>query len=184
MKNLILDHQNKLQKRRNTYFNNLPADKKRVKIAKDVLVQIDLGVIVPTAGIYFDSWDLRRLGENGDIEENTELQNLLREEIIECRVCGIGSLFVCDILNRNNLKLNKQNSYFNILIGSSHIHKRLKGIFTSKQLDLIEKYFENWVGCRDFFRRSNIKDITSSEERMIIIMKNIIKNKGTFNPKN
>jgi hypothetical protein len=66
----------------------------------------------------------------------------------------------------------------------SKISNGLNRIFTQKQLILIESYFE---GSQGYFKGDNEKTLVflesyNDDERLEMIMQNIIDNDGTFKP--
>jgi len=107
-----------------------------------------------------------------------------------CEVCVRGSLLVSLIRKDNNFTGedldNMSCGYFD---SWSVEDKRLLELFSPEQLSLIEYAFENFSADRYI----NEKDLDKVEdffvlyehnntERLIAILKNIIKNKGTFKP--
>lgn len=158
-------------KLKNKEFKEMSVAKKRVAIAKDALKQIKLRNFIVETGTYCDV-DIKK-----DLSGN--LKKILQTE--QCTVCAKGALFAADILKRGNYNFNDNNAlplWFSAK--ESQTTERLKGIFSTKQLDLMEIAFEGYYedeAAYNFF--SKYKD---NEERLIAILENVIKNEGTFKP--
>jgi len=174
-------------------FSKLTKAEKRVAIAKDVLKWIKVGMIRPEHDGYFEMDDKLKT-KIDSIEGKKELQELLPGTT--CNVCAKGALFIADIMKRDNFTT--KNLSF---IGNCTIVKRLDGIFSENQLNLIETAFEkniihdnkdllSYKNDEGYYHNSSLgqkaidfgNKYDEPEERLIAIMKNIIKNKGTFKP--
>ena len=174
-------------------FSRLSKSEKRVAIAKDVLGQLKLKKIVAERGVYVDIPLL-------DNEEGKQLQSLLKKK--QCNCCALGSCFVSLVRKENKFIIKHKhirNSIKNGYIGKEDFRSRLKKYFTQLQLDLIESAFEGNVNhtdgdttsdkfsyahkFHDKFRTID-KSMTKQQQNdcLVAIMKNIIANKGTFNP--
>lgn len=155
----------------------------RVVIAKDVLAQIKVKRLIPVNGTYLDANTLVTTED-----KDKELQQLLKAK--PCDVCALGSLFVARIDKKNELKLNDCMSYLDDLYprtGTSlHVSreimvKYLSKVFTVEQMNLIENEFERdrLAGTRGF-RSRFAPAVYDSEDRLRLIMENIVVNGGTF----
>lgn len=162
---------------------------KRVIIAKDVIKQINNQKIKPNTGSYINAVDLKNNPEfcfynddNFDVKEN--YKNL------SCSACALGSLMLVITSYDNNLQIQ---DFKHENFKSSKLRKMFYSIFSKRQLALIELAFE--VRCTFFYE--NVHDLIEKDkidsiiryyetlnpyERMMLIMKNIIKNNGTFMP--
>lgn len=147
-------------RKNNKLLTTLPKAKARVIIAKDALAQIKLKQLVPTFGYYADWFDT-----NMDVLDVTAKGNPLIETE-PCHVCGLGSLFIADYKIRNGKVRNGDSA-------QAVMRKRLNSFFDTKQLALIEEYFES---------RSNSLVTYAATKRLTFILNNIIENKGTFVP--
>jgi hypothetical protein len=169
---------------RNEWFEKLSPARKRVQIAKDVIAQIQANKIVPTNSIYFDL-NFRLKDLDG---QKLSLQNILIEKPdYACRCCAKGAMFVakaekynqCDVLIHEDGDCHVYNE---------EISENLSDIFSLEQLGLIESAFEATIyyydGDYDKHRIASrmFQPTDDSKDRMIMIMENIIFNKGTFVP--
>jgi len=173
-------------------FNKLTKEKKRVIVAQDVLDRIDIGQFVPTEGIFCsirgDSF--KDTPENKNVKIKTILENPKQE----CYVCAKGGLFMAYVGINNGFKIKDLTQCQDTLdVGYelwSDEMKSLKGIFSEKQLSLIELTFEAHSRYTNEF--TTLDDISkcytfhgkysTDTQRLIAICNNIIKNKGTFKP--
>jgi len=168
-------------------FEALPSDLKRVLIAKDVIKYIKTKKMVANIGTYVDiPVPLYEL-TNSDVE----LRDFVKDK--ECHVCAVGSVFMATVNRRNKLSVGRfkaMNERF-AEEASRGITAYLKDIFSEEQLSLIEAAFEGdkfpWTAPIDneehlSIARNYRKSITDDSIRMIVIMKNIINNNGTFIP--
>lgn len=153
-------------------WSKLSKVNKRKALAWDVIQQVKIGKIVPVEGLYTDIKI-----ETGDTK--TQLQKLET-----CTVCAMGSLMVCDILNRNNFKNNWS---------GEEIEDRFEGVFSRYQLRLIETAFEGFlvddvnkklsdehfmVAKAIKFHENKYNYLDRTEGLLISIMKNILKDKN------
>lgn len=196
-------------------FNSLPAVNKRLVIAQDVISNLLSGKIIARVGGYIKNPDLSdgRIVENKEGVRNwqdarvdwkgKELQELIETAPEPCEVCGIGSLFICDIMKRDNYTLDLWNGVSGI--EETHIQSKLADYFIPTQLNLIECAFEKWVVNDD----EDILQVTGEDkygdsitvpselgakaisfghqhidpkDRLIAIMENLIENGGEFLP--
>lgn len=167
-------------------FDLLSNREKRVLIAKDVIKWIRSGMLRPGTGGYLNRGDFIRSGR----KSTDEICDLLLEgKVKNCHVCAKGAMFLADIIRRDNFTVADLGFYFN-----SNIPR--VNYFTEHQKNLIETAFEGsnycmkWDNDKDEFKTSPLagkainfsKIYKKSEDRLIAIMKNIIKNNGTFKP--
>jgi hypothetical protein len=147
----------------------------RVAIAKDALAWIKAGALIPSKGTY--------VSPEHDPRYTPETQGLQLRDINlgKCYVCAQGALFLA-----------KAFRYDNVLATELHGGRMpaLLEHFEPKQLMLIEYAFEDWssiadidigVGSTRAIRRF-VKRHPYSDKRMSAILRNIIKNNGTFRP--
>jgi hypothetical protein len=176
----------------NKKFYKLTKAQQRVHIAKDVLLQLKSKKFIASKGCYISSNELEnKINEHDSIE----LKSLL-PTIASCEVCAKGSLFLSEVMNRNDFKVGRDEEDFNT-IGISKISRRLNDIFTDNQLDLIETAFEKRVIVDDNnYLQGHFGDYTNvankaiefgekyktDNDRLVAILKNLISNKGAFKP--
>lgn len=185
----------------NKAFKSMSKADKRVTIAKDVIAQLKAKKFVAKASHgYFNSAKVDKKIDNSNVNDHFELQDVIKDRGVTCKVCGIGSLFACEVLRNDNFKIQKDYSWQSdatSFIDDETIAKRLVGIFDRGQLDLIEAAFEKRIvndktnTLEDWNEDpTNLGDKAlnfgkryhKDNDRMIAIMENIIKNKGTFKP--
>ncbi len=156
---------------------------KAVAIAKDVLAQIKLQQYVPNSGAYF--YDI----------EDPDNPFTIAEDVLDkkCKVCALGACIV------SAARLFNQDTYEAKPMFSS-INEKLNGYFDHKDLLLIEYTFEEGMygALADYGNHewekyySTFDKVTRnaailygrsyhySNERLVAIMRNIIRNKGSF----
>jgi hypothetical protein len=185
-------------------FNALTPAKKRVAIAKDVITQLDAKRISANTGSYITSEILQNLICNEEEEQSDEEEIIyslksLKELLptAQCTVCAKGALFVADVCIRNEVSFTNDES-LNKINEDDFVSEKLN-YFSRKQLDLIEvayegysnnadntlivdgSYIDEYHKAREFWENFRYT-WQASNDRMIAIMKNIIKNRGTFKP--
>ncbi len=152
-------------KERNKIFDKMSKANKKIAIAHDVLYSIKKGIINPAGGVYL------HLYKNNFGQQDS--QKLLCDTNTRCNCCGIGAVFVSKVRLGNNY-----NNIITSSVGSWEMYDNLNNIFNKKELDKLESHFEGWED-----KESKIfKNCEDKSDRMTAIMKNIIKNKGTFKP--
>jgi len=186
-------------KESNAAFKKMTADEKRVAIAKDVLAQIRQDKIVCAEGTYFDAPNKRHSDLCNSIrtsEPDTELRDVLKN-FPSCQVCARGAIFLSALKVFNNFAVQdiphwKTRSV--APIDTESVFKVGRRFFTTRQIAAIELAFE---GDSDYLS-AHEQDFLSDKEkeacelfynsrqgaenRMVDIMKNIVKNKGKFIP--
>ncbi len=157
-----------------------------VEIAKDVLLQIKSKKIVAEAGVYF-------ILKTKSQFKGKQLQEVL-PRIKKCEVCALGSLFYSFINKHNDFKIDDEG-----LDMTSFHHSDMRSritMFPIANLELIECAFENrdvydscenrghyaWKTIIKAKKYRGINLLLNDEKALIHIMKNIIRNKGTFKP--
>ena len=136
----------------------------RVLIAKDVIKQLKRKKIIVERGTYCFNPIFCNLKE---MEELSELKKVLAKSKDKCYVCALGALFVSAVNRFNKYQITTDWAG----IGKYETTNYLCKYFSDSQMGLIEDVFE--FRCPVYM---------NSENHMINIMKNIIKNKGTFKP--
>jgi hypothetical protein len=179
---------NEALRKSNAAFKKATKAEKRVMIAKDVLAQIKAKRYIPESGTWVDpNWNIRN-----EIDGTESVQKLFADRTIEtCNVCALGSLFMsCTNLNNNTCVSDINYGGEGTEIGEriqdgDTLSNGLNKIFSKKQLQLIEVYFETgdgWFG-EDSRHVAYFNDAyPDDEDRLVEIMKNIVANDGTFVP--
>ncbi len=190
--NKNLENINRRIKRNAAIFKKATKAQKRVMIAKDVLAQIK----DKRYSALQNSWVVARYKYGFMPDNESGVQELFaHKKIKHCKVCALGGLFMSCI------NLNNSTTHADFSVESENIGKMiwknekfsngLDKFFTKLQLRLIEFYFECGEG---FFSAPNLcvhydraelfyNKYPNHKNRLKAIMKNIIKNNGTFVPK-
>jgi len=173
----------------------------RVAVAKDALKQVQLENVVVLSGngyvvndeldnqICSINHDLEAQGKDTDKVELREHLDGILGKVSKCEVCAKGALFLSAIRKFNNFSLNRGSSKSIDGEASNETRK----IFGKKNADLIEAYFEQSSPRKPFIVKDESDTSTeyyrwedgypNDKERLILILKNVIANKGTFKPK-
>jgi hypothetical protein len=183
-------------------FKKMPAHRKRVAIAKDVIRSINQDkIIIPESGTYlrksslnkfidFDDWDwdYEEMTSIQPEDKNKDVRDILLTTMPKCTACAIGSMFVCTVLRDDNLTLGEFHDKHDI-----DYRNKLLNFFDDMQLGLIESAFEQSNMNRKWYRTDDFKGLvdraidfgsmySSDKKRMIAIMENIIAHNGEFVP--
>jgi hypothetical protein len=180
-------------KKKNEAFLKLSPAQKRVEIAKDVIKQLNSKKLIAAHMVYVRT----EIDNIEGITPETQLKKIF-DKSEYCRVCGIGSLFVCTVKRANAIVCSDVmgctcKSCISDMsdVDQETITSYLKKYFSVKQLQYIEIAFEsrddvvlsakdvvNYKEARSFFAYESNQ--FSADYRMRTIMQNIIDNKGTF----
>lgn len=190
----------------NNDFEKMTAKEKRVTIARDVLMQIQSKRLIPKSGV----WLLGVV--DGVFEKDIELQKVLEnvKECEGCALGGMFMCTVerankLKISQLEDTYINCDQNHKNFgeitanEVSQNDIYNYMKRFFSKTQLDLIETTFELTNGgaevsesvqklatdfWADFCVSENKEDgcILDPEDRMRLIMENIVANNGTFVP--
>ena len=176
---------------------------KRVIIARDVIAALAEKRLVPMSGTYLSLPSERSPhGTYGDgaldmlkakgVDLDGSFQDLL-PTLPPCQVCAKGAIFAC-VVSRRNQVTTRDAFRSPARWDGQGMFKMLGGIFDAEQLSLIEREFEGHAqdsGIPDdsvmgLFDEEdedgNRKPLYNDEQRMTLIMQNIIVNRGTFVP--
>lgn len=115
----------------NEEFLNLPKNKKKVRLAQDVLARLKFDNIKAFQGHFYRS--------HYPLKSAREIINSLSYFTCEC--CAKGSLFLSYIGRMNNYTF-KHNQTPSLIDENGEEHKKLLEIFTIEELDAIEIAFE------------------------------------------
>jgi hypothetical protein len=189
-------------KKRNKLFKAADAAGKRVLIAKDVIAQIKAKRFIASEG----NWVIPELAEKfstlsfhnkindpGFSDESAQ-KLFLSKKIESCSCCALGGMLMsCTLFNNHQTatQLADESNWLGDMVESKESFSNgLDRVFTHAQLRMIEVAFEGNMG---YFTVDNTEDWTVNAEsyyrvfadadtRLVKIMENIIKNKGTFVP--
>lgn len=190
-----LEELNEKIKARNIAFEKMSPAQKRVAIAEDVIASLRAKKYTADSGTYCDIY-IKEDIESAPVKRGAkvELQEILLSDKIEaCNVCAIGSMFASRVAVGDSFKVNaancKSGGYLD-LNNSSQLIKTLDGIFTTEELRYIEYAFEGQDIKHKFNKKPEefhakvdkfyYKYEDDDNKRLTVIMKNIIKNEGTF----
>jgi len=200
----LVQNSNRRIREANKKFEALTPSEKRVAIARDVLAQIHLKRLVPTAGVWLDAAHWRGLFTKNQVKKDAELRDILKGTK-QCEGCALGGMFMCAVERADKLKLSElesgvmynqevENAKENgdtidhitlddSAISESDAFTYLGRFFSRAQLDLIESCFElncgtSYTDVGDDF----CPDEGDASERMRLVMENIVVNKGRFMP--
>jgi hypothetical protein len=173
----------------NRRFERATAAEKRVMIAKDAIKQIEARKFIPRSGTYFRCHRHLQSGE--------PLQGQLTgPEAPACTVCGIGAAFVSAVRLFNRFDVPSGESEY---IWDTDFRDFLRKYFSDTQTYLIEAAFERDVvagpGTWDSPERIKFESTPTvkaaiafgkayavDRNRLLAILRNIVKHRGTFVP--
>lgn len=174
-------------------FENLKKRKQRVLVALDVIKHLNTEKFQAEAGAYIDNVSLKD-GTNGG---NRDIKKTLKK-VEACSVCAMGACILSVAGYKNTLNwddVGGQTSELN--------YDKIRNILTMfkpKQLLMIETAFEDYHSGADRIARQVFEyeeDLTADEleacrqfyrahdndrDRLMEIMKNIVRNEGKFKP--
>lgn len=174
-------------------FSKMSIVEKRIAIAKDVIARIKLNQFIPEQGVFcvVDGSSLRGFeGTTDKGEPISEVCDIVNSKQ-PCQVCAKGGLFMSYIGYVDNFKIEDLHygTKASVSLKSTEM-KSLSKIFSQKQLSLIETTFEgssySWnleLSDTEKEKCNNFEgEFYDDSNRLIGIMRNIIRNKGTFKP--
>jgi hypothetical protein len=171
---------------------------KRVAIAKDVLRQLAAKKYRATPGTYCQlrEHDAKKL----DRCSNDQLQGAL-PQLRSCAVCALGAAFMSAVAKFDNLSICGANLglaegdfYVRTSPNRGLIFSHLEKFFSRRQIAEIECHFEGWAKQYDSmdpdsaFMAGSDRAVAfkrkwrSPGRRLAAIMRNIVRNEGTFVP--
>lgn len=173
----------------NEAFLNASPSKKRIMIAKDVILRLNTENIIVNGGNFMSNPMYKGKYFN---KSTTQFKTVLNNSEVMCRVCAKGALF-CSVIGRiNNLTLEVlEDERYNVNVDSfdDAMHQKLLEYFSKEQIDLIETAFEgfSYLEQNSWENKSKALNFFNNNRgpgkpRLIAICKNIVENKGTFTP--
>lgn len=168
-----------------------PKAAERMAIALDAIAQIQKGRLFPTRGAYVRVWDTTQVSHHpdgswflSDLIPSKPIQVRTFLKRLSCSVCALGALFVARVDKKDRLTCrdlaadlgrHERNSYC----------RYLSEVFSKAQLDKIESAFESWNHkmTEDELSRYYATFFTlEPRECLLAILRNIVRNRGTFRP--
>jgi hypothetical protein len=183
---------------RNKLFKQASPADKRVLIAKDVINLIESKKIIPTSGEWV-SPDYSNYNDHDydAMQKHSFQKTFLEGSVKKCECCALGSMMVSCTLFKNKVKMAQLDDgamdYPTIQNHRSQDFMGFRNIFSHDQCMLIEIAFEQGKGYFFTPETEDPNDINSraikfgkkyrsNKSRLLAIMKNVVKNKGTFKP--
>ena len=173
-------------KDRNRRFEEMPPNRKRIAIARDVIKMLQEGGLKARSGTYLSVPKDLRVKLYDDIDsDDKQLQEIFCETT--CTVCGIGAAFVAGVMRANECTFGDTGRY---LGNDDYMREYLSEWFEPSQIRTIECAFESDAGFRgheaSWDEAEDAADFgakfKTDRARLIAIMENIIENDGTFSP--
>jgi hypothetical protein len=186
-----------LIKKNNEAFTKMSNAEKRVEVAKDTLLRIEMKQLDAYTGSI-----IQYVNTVKDKYGKTSIQDVINTDSkFTCQVCAKGAMFMSYVGRVNKMEFCDINTGN---YGQSSVHTKLGEIFSLEQLALIELAFEGeqylkYLDDEDDFDGTAVENIILSDNdynqadlfhnsygnvdyRLIAICENIIKNEGTFKP--
>jgi len=161
---------------KNALFRKANKARKRVMIARDVLLQLASHTFRPTKGTYV-------YAEFRTPKKGTEQVCDVLSSMTRCEVCGIGALFLGAIGVADNYTLadaGGDSENYALVPGSIRIREYLEQWFSVETIKNVEVAFELWGWSEEGSAGAFARDVSGSTERLRLIMENIVANKGEF----
>ena len=200
---LTMEKYNELTAKKNETFSKLNKQGKSLLLAKDVIAQIKEGKYRAKKGTWC-TFATNKCGLSDKQFNSFDVQ----QSIAFCEVCGLGSLFCSLVKITNNVTFGEL-AYKPVF---ALLKERLIDVLSMKELSAIELSFEVNFGStfitsnsyRSLGRKTHLtagnkkfdlnffkylqealvfgRKYIKPEERLLAIMRNIVKNKGQFKP--
>jgi hypothetical protein len=164
-----------------------------IAVAKDVIKQLNSQKNPLCAGNYgYVASDYKFESDAGDLQKYVE-----EVQKANCRVCALGAALLSKARLFNHVPVKKISSKrygtetFGIDVDNETVYKGLSSVFSKAQMQLIESAYERGnFGPESRRAKDEIIDAilfgdkyVDKKERLIAIMRNLIKNEGVFIPK-
>lgn len=179
MKLTLKELSEKIEKE-NELFNSFSPEMKRIQIAKDVLIRIEIGNILPK-NVHFieDKYQLKRAGH--------DLKTVINS-IPNCSCCAKGALFLSQIGRTNSFDTcDFSLTGYGMNSSKGNEHKKLLELFSLEQLDMIETAFEGKSYLLEISKELKETVIAWRKKQKVNktkllqrISRNLIRNQGTF----
>jgi hypothetical protein len=172
-------------KARNTWFNSLTKEEKRVAIAKDVIEQLDLQKFTAKSGTYFSL----NLPDYKVVKEGVSLQKQF-DKAETCKVCAMGAVFASKVRLGNEFEVPYSTCI--VSIDDDYIVNSTDSLFSEYEMRLMEFFFEGADINETIYHESEDYDsidekvrefcdtYKTADERMRAIMQNIIDSEGAI----
>lgn len=167
----MVETQKAIDKRNAKFANATPAEK-RVMMAKHALLWLGEGALIAKTGVYVGPVNIQWSYLKRDRPEI--LQEQARDVVLgPCLVCAKGALLVAKAVLFDAVTVEEMSTYAG--------DDLLENEFDPEQTDLIERAFEDkWPSFSSFEQYIWYDNYKDPRDRMVAILENIIRNKGTF----
>jgi hypothetical protein len=157
-------------------YEKATAAQRRVMIAEDALAQLKMGRFMATPGTYVSA---RGLARESKIEDEVQLNTLLHNSALKssCNVCARGALLLSAVRHRNDCTIDNygETSEESFVKEFEDQQEVIEAAFEDYELDSEDGGENKW--CEKFLSK---KERDNATTRLELILKNIIRNKGTF----
>lgn len=193
----------------NAAFRKLSKIEQRVQIARDVISQLRARKIVAMHGTWLSDFTGKTDADDGaTFPLDTDFSDILNSpKLKSCNACALGAMFACTVKRADAYTVGNLSNGNSFDVPDDFVLNRigadiydfdryLQRFFTKKQLGLIEFSFEQGGGVYDAVDFS--EEVREAAEhygvkpgdnfnydaarQMTLIMRNIIRNDGVFNP--
>lgn len=203
LRNSINRH-NRRVRAENTIFENMTKAEQRVRLARDVIELVAAKKLVARSGVWLSLGDRMGTLVKGDVADEEQMNKLL-PGIEQCNACAVGALLYCTVMRANALtagEIRSEDTDDLSIRDFTKIKEYLGKWFSTSQLEQMEAAFEKrhepedqtkvvLAAGRMFARRAHDADgryweddeSVDDETRLVVIMKNVVENGGTFKSK-
>jgi hypothetical protein len=160
-------------------FKKMNKARRKVAVARDVLALLKAEKITSVGAGYLH---LTKGDKRKKVKANNQLKPLVAGQ--HCTVCAIGALFKAKLDKVNNLRIFDLDRYFHfetaydISLTKNDIVNYLNDTFDRKEIEEIESCFETFL--LPDLRFASWARLSKRDDRMRLIMENIVVGKGTF----
>lgn len=169
-------------------FKRLSKSARAILVAKDVIKHLRLEIYNAKSGHYVNF-----KGKNFDTYSDQSARECLIDNRMRCEVCARGGLFLSMVRFKNKLSIRNANnaSFTTYSSAVGDATKFMRDTFNMVAQELVEAAFEQStkIACRlslyeakaaKAYGKSLGARVRDSKENLIVLMKNIISNKGVF----
>lgn len=154
----------------------------RLLILEDALKQLE-GYTFKAADGYLAMTSLSSNLEPG----RYQLQELLKERRLLCYGCALGAMFLGYVAEHNNFTVDVLSDGYcdTKTLYRKHVVSHLSKYFNDAQLDMIEAAYEGWSdsAIEPRYVSAWAYQYPKQSDRLEAILKNCLRNDGTFNPR-
>jgi hypothetical protein len=171
---------------------------KRVRIASDAIAQIKAKKLIPARDGYCNIYTI--------VNDDTQLNKAIKANKARCEVCALGSLLIADVIKNNHLTIDEASNYgfdeINSRLANIFDTKTLmileflfEDTSAGALYNLIDQEIGSYSDIKDeyYFASATFTDKeidlynyyskslpSDSEDRLLILLRNIVRNDGEF----